>query len=123
MTPSGLQEPSEPVVASQIFWGGPPVTSIFLILPSAANQRQRLSGDQSGGDGPSLPAKGWAVREFSGRTRIRVLPVLSVALKAMRRPSGDTRGRSIVVTSSGVGTSKRMVRGLTGARRTNAAAK
>ena len=82
MTPSELHVPSEPVGASQIFCGGPPVTSTFFNLPSATNPRKRLSGDQKGRVAPSVPARGCAASAFSGRTQIRVLPAASVALKA-----------------------------------------
>src|SRR5262249_56783738 len=92
MTPSELQEPSEPVGASQIFCAGPPETSIFLTLPSATKARYLPSGDQKGRVAPSVPPNGCAVSAFSGRTQIRVLPELSVALKAIVRPSGEMRG-------------------------------
>ena len=48
ITPSGLQLPSTPVGASQIFVGGPPVTSIFLSLPSATNAEEPAVGRPEG---------------------------------------------------------------------------
>ena len=82
MTPCELQLPSAPVGASQIFWAGPPVTSIFFNFPSAMKPRKRLSGDQKGRADPSVPFRGCAARAFRGRTQIRVFPSESVALNA-----------------------------------------
>src|SRR5512135_3939050 len=95
ITPSELQEPSAPVGASQTFCGGPPETSTFLSLPSAKKARNRESGDQKGRVVPSVPSSTRADRALRGRTQIRVLPEVSVALNAMERPSGDTRGMSM----------------------------
>ncbi len=80
--PCELQLPSAPVGASQIFCAGPPVTSIFFNFPSAMKPRNRLSGDQNGRPVPSVPFSGCAVKAFSARIQIRVLPSVSVALNA-----------------------------------------
>ena len=82
MTPSGLQDPSAPVGASQIFCGGPPEMSTFFSLPSAKKPRNRLSGDQNGRVVPSVPARGCATSALSGRTQMRLFPEESVALNA-----------------------------------------
>ncbi len=118
ITPSELQEPSAPLGASQIFCGGAPETSTFFSLPSAKKATYRESGDQNGRVVPSVPSSAWADRAFNGRIQMRVFPDASVALKAMMRPSGETRGMSIAVRSSGGITSKRASCGGTGARRT-----
>ena len=71
----GTPRPSEPLGASQIFCGGPPVTSTFFSLPSAKNARNRLSGDQNGRVAPSVPASGLRRRaRSSGRTQIAACP-------------------------------------------------
>src|SRR5450759_587721 len=80
ITPSGLQEPSEPLGASQIFCGGPPETSTFFSFPSAKNPRNRLSGDQKGRVVPSVPARGCAASALSARTQMRLFPDESVCL-------------------------------------------
>src|SRR6266508_20559 len=123
ITPSALQEPSAPLGASQIFWAGPPETSIFLSFPSAKNPRKRLSGDQKGRVVPSVPASGCAEKAFNALIQIRVFPEASVALKARYRPSGEIRGVSIETTSEGVATPNRTLRGRAGARRTNPTAR
>ena len=92
--------------------------SIFFSLPSAKKARNLESGDQKGRVVPSVPSRARAVSAFNGRTQMRVLPAESVALKAMRRPSGETRGVSMEVRSSGGAMSKRAVSGGDGARRT-----
>src|SRR6266545_7141423 len=123
ITPSGLQEPSAPVVASQIFWAGPPETSTFFNFPSAKKPRNRLSGDQKGRLVPSVPARGCAEKAFNALIQIRALPEESVALKARCFPSGEIRGVSIETTSEGVAISNRTLRGRPGARRTNPTAR
>src|SRR6476619_2714496 len=92
MTPSGLQLPSDPLGASQIFCAGPPDTSIFISFPCAIKPRNLLSGDQKGRLAPSVPGSGCAASAFICRTQIFVTPDASVALNARYRPSGDTRG-------------------------------
>jgi len=89
MTFSRPQLPPRLVGASQSVWGGPPAVSILLSFPSAKNPMNRLSGDQKGNDGFSVPASGSTERESTGRIQRRFLPELSRATKASRRPSGD----------------------------------
>ena len=117
ITPSGLQVPSEPVGASQIFVGGPPPTSIFLSFPPEKKARNRLSGDQKGRVVPSVPASGWATSALRGRIQIWFFPSVSVALNARVCPSGEIRGMSIEIRFGGIATSKRTDRGGFGARR------
>ena len=67
------------------------------------NPRNRLSGDQKGRPAPSVPDKGRAMRAPMGRSQIRSWPVVSAAVNAMKRPSGDTLGVPISTISGPVG--------------------
>ena len=117
ITPSGLQVPSAPVGASQIFCGGPPATSTFFSLPSAMKREVPAVGRPEGATASHrFPAAAGPASAFSGRIQIRFLPVESVASKARMRPSGEMRGASIVVTSAGGTISKRTMRGGFGVR-------
>ena len=69
----------------------------------------RLSGDQKGRLAPSVPGSTCAVSEPSGWTQMRLVPVESVALYAMVRPSGEMRGESWDWTDVGAVTRKRSV--------------
>src|SRR5262245_1670170 len=65
------QVPSAPVGASQMTLDGPPPTLTFLSFPPAMNARNRLSGDQNGRKlAPSLPGRGRASSEESGRIQV-----------------------------------------------------
>src|SRR5207245_1989764 len=90
IVPSWFQLPPRAMEVSQMVSGGPPCASIFLSLESAKNPMERLSGDQKGKEAPSVPSRGRADRESSGRTHRSSLPSGVRATKASRRPSGDT---------------------------------
>src|SRR5580704_6231353 len=90
MTPSRLHAPPPPPDESHNVMGGPPDTSIFLSFPPAKNPRKRLSGDQNGRAAPSVPGSACAASVSSERTQRRDLPSALVAMKAIRRPSGET---------------------------------
>src|SRR6478672_1123293 len=91
ITPLLLQEPppSDPFGRSQIVWGGPPETSIFLSLSCDANARKRPSEDQNTLVAPSVPGKGRASRESRLRTHTSTRPSAPAAVKASLLPSGE----------------------------------
>jgi hypothetical protein len=101
ITPSGLHAPPRPLAAAQSLCAGPPEASILLRLPAAKQPMRRLSGDQNGTVAPSVPVSGWATLESSFRTQSCTLPEGSVAVKARRRPSGETATVPNVVFSGG----------------------
>src|SRR5579884_1198824 len=61
-------------LASQMVAGDPPDASTFLSCPPLKNPMNLLSGDQKGEAAPSVPCKGCAMGESSGRTHKAVLP-------------------------------------------------
>jgi hypothetical protein len=60
-----------------------------LSFPSAKKPRKRLSGDQNGKDGFSVPGSACIERESRARIQRRFLPEASLATNAILRPSGD----------------------------------
>src|SRR5205823_533633 len=104
ITPSRFQAPPKTGSgASHRVCGGPPEASTFLSFPAAPNTIKRLSGDQNEYRASSVPARGCASGESRARTHSRVRPSGPVAVKAMRRPSGDTRGKVRKLDFSGGG--------------------
>ena len=79
--------------ASQMTVTGPPAASIRLSFASAKKAMKRLSGDQNGAFASSVPARAWPARLSSGRTHSIVRPLVSAAMYASRRPSGDSLNR------------------------------
>src|SRR5207247_6491149 len=71
---------------------GPPEASIVLSLPSWTNATARLSGDQNGTAGTSVPASGCASSVSSDRIHRTRRLLDPNATNTMRRPSGDTTG-------------------------------
>ena len=122
MTPSGLQEPSEPVGVSQMVCGGPPATSTFRSFPAPLNATWRLSGDQNRRTAPSVPGSGWASSASIGRTHTWVAPCLSVAMNATVRPSGAISGDVGLLSPSGTGIANFTSCGGSGARFVHATA-
>src|SRR5262252_8543285 len=89
ITPSRFQVPPRFAGASQIVWGGPPEASIFLSFPSAKKPMKRLSGDQNGKEGFSVPGSGCMRSESSDRIQRRFLPEGSRATKTTLVASGE----------------------------------
>ena len=94
MTPRAFHVPAPPYGAGQTTVGEPPDTSMVLSWPSAKKPTNRLSGDQKGSDAPSVPESGCAESASCSRTHNNDRPSGSVAVKAKRRPSGETTGPS-----------------------------
>src|ERR1700722_8540215 len=78
---------SAPAVAST--WTGPPPEGVFFSFPSAKNPTQRLSGDQNGDPGDSVPGIRWAVTSSISRIQSMDRPADVDAMKTIARPSGD----------------------------------
>src|SRR6266851_2803990 len=89
ITPSWFHVPPRGVVASASTCSPPPDASSLFIFPSAKNPMVWLSGDQKGNCAPSVPARGWADSDSSGRTHSWVFPAASTAAKANLLPSGE----------------------------------
>src|SRR6266498_1531250 len=89
MTPSRFHVPPRFIGASQSVWGGPPEASIFLSFPSAKKPMKRLSGDQNGKEGFSVPGSGCTASESKGRIQRRFLPEESRATQTSLVPSGE----------------------------------
>src|SRR4051794_33378475 len=104
--PSRVQKPplNRPDT-SQMVWGEPPATGIFLSLSAVTNAIKRLSGDQIGAASvlaPSEPAKG----RDSSASRARIQSVLTpsrrdVPVNTIRRPLGETLIAPLIETCSG----------------------
>src|ERR1700680_871680 len=100
MTPSEFQVPPARPSISQMTWGWPPATtSTFWSLLFAEKPTQRLSGDQKGPFGFSVPARAVAELESMERNHSIGFPSLPVATKVIRRPSGESARGAIVFTN------------------------
>src|SRR5687768_11474603 len=92
MVPVGLHAPPFPSGATQMKTGTPPAIATFISLPPAKNPSDLPSGDQNGCFAPSVPSITVASRESSDRTNRRGAELPLTAVKARRRPTGETTG-------------------------------
>ena len=76
----------------QMKTGTPPAIATLISLPPAKNPSDLPSGDQNGCFAPSVPSITVASRESSDRTNRRGAELPVTAVKARRRPSGETIG-------------------------------
>src|SRR5260370_34164864 len=82
IVPSRFHDPPRgTAVRSQMVWGGPPETSIFLSFIAAPYATNRLSGDQKSvtETAGSESGRGWALRESSVRSQQRPEPLETLA--------------------------------------------
>src|SRR5215510_14068529 len=93
MVPSRFQlPPTNAPGASATGIGGPPDTLRVFNFPSAKNPRLSPFGDQKGLAAPSVPATRCATGESKERTQSISFPLVSAAVKATVRPSGESAG-------------------------------
>src|SRR5208282_6513058 len=90
IVPSRFQEPPRPLLASQIDCMPSPPASMRLSLPPAKNAMLRLSGDQKGNSGLSVPSSGCAFADARLRTQSFKLPCGVAATYATFCPSGES---------------------------------